>query len=106
MNPSEVFNAIGIDSADASTWVAPVRWGSFPHQGMLDPFLEHMSPEWRSMYAADKRLVEGQNDDIKILRASAISMSHAQIGWRDFYKRRADLLGDVIYPPLDEKELK
>jgi hypothetical protein len=106
MNPSEVFNAVGIDSADASTWVAPVRWGSFPHQSMLDPFLEHMEPEWRSMYAADERLVEGQNDDIKILRASAISMSHAQIGWRDFYNRRAELLGDVVYPPINEKESK
>jgi hypothetical protein len=31
-------------------------------------------------------------------------MSHAQIGWRDFYKRRADLIGDVIYPPIDKKE--
>jgi len=104
MNPSEVFHAVGIDSADASTWVAPVRWGSFPHQMMLDPFLEHMEPEWRSMFAGDERLLSDVNDDGKILKAAAISMNHAQIGWRDFYKRRADLLGDVIYPPLVEAE--
>jgi hypothetical protein len=71
---------------------------------MNDAYLEHMEPEWRSMYSADERVQTGVNDDGKILQAAAISMSHAQIGWRDFYKRRADIIGDVIYPPLDEKE--
>ena len=104
MNPSEVFNAIGIDSADASTWIGPVRWGSFPHQAMNDAYLELMEPEWRSMYSADERIEVGVNDDGKILQAAAISMSHAQMGWRDFYKRRADLIGDVIYPPINEAE--
>lgn len=106
MNPSEVFNAIGIDSADASTWLAPVRWGSFSNQSMLKPIVEFMETEMLSMYAKDERLIFGQNDRVKALNASSLAMAHAQRGWRDFYKRRAELLGDVIYPPLHEKELQ
>lgn len=105
MNPSEVFHAIGIDSADASTWVAPVRWGRFPNQIMLDPILESMEPEWRSMYSGDERIIEKVNDDYKILTAAAVSINHAQIGWRDFYTRREELFGEVIYPPLHLNEL-
>lgn len=106
MNPSEVFNAIGIDSADASTWLAPVRWGAFPHQVMLDPILETMDFEWRSMQAKDDRLVANHNDDGKILRASALAMAYAQETWRDIYRRREAVAGDVVYPALQENEAK
>jgi hypothetical protein len=106
MNPSEVFNAIGIDSADASTWLSPVRWGSFSNQAMLKPMVETMETEMLSMYAKDERLVFGENDRVKALNASALAMAHAQRGWRDFYERRAELLGEVIYPPLHEKEMQ
>jgi len=105
MNPSEVFNAIGIDSADASTWLAPIRWGRFPHQSMLDPILELMDYELRPYQAKDERMILDVNDDGKMLAASALAMSYSQETWRDFIRRREAIIGDVTYPPLHEKEL-
>ena len=105
MNPSEVYNAIGIDSADASTWLAPIRWGSFPHQSMLDPILEPMDFELRPYQAKDERMILDVNDDGKILAASALAMSYSQETWRDFITRREALIGNVTYPPLHPKEL-
>lgn len=102
MNANEWFHALGADSADASTWLSPVRWGSFPHQSMLDPDLDHMPMDQRSVYASDPTLEVGVNDDTKILTMSALSLSHAQLGWRHYAKRLEEELGLSMYPPLKD----
>ena len=104
MNSSEVFHALGIDSADASTWLSPIRWGTFPHQSLLKADAEDLPFDMRPTYSGAENRVLGVNDESRILQMSALSIAHAQRGWRHYANRLREETDLPLYPQLQEKE--
>ena len=94
--------AIGwpFDSADSSTWISGLRWGTLKDQSMLRP-VGNLNDGWRYQLAADN---DAPNGWTAAARVSATTHTVNQMNWRNHMRFLRDELGMPLYPPPMEGE--
>lgn len=99
MNPNDWFAALSVDSADASTWIGPIRWGLFVHSALLVPVQEKLSYEYTYSYKGNLHH-DGVDGNYNVaLEMAAISMSQNQRSWRHWVEQVEAEFGEPPYPP-------
>jgi len=97
--PNDSLNAMPINSADSSTWIAGRRWGNFREyadgKNVGDVF------DMPYLTESDKDSQRGYN---KFTRVAAYQVHQQQSNWRN-HMRRVQELGFDLYPPMREGEV-
>ncbi len=98
LTPNQWLNAMHVDSADSSTWLTGVRFGSFKERGMLRS-LSDFDDEYK--YVIGDTSDHSLTSDRRALAMSVASMSLMQRGWRHWEQRLREEFGLDAYPPLE-----
>ena len=88
--------AIGwpFDSADSSTWISGLRWGTLKDRSLLRP-IGNLNDGWRYQLESDN---DAPNGWTAAARVSATTHTVNQMNWRNYLRTLRDEIGAPSYP--------
>lgn len=100
LTPNQHLNAYPVDSADSSTWLAPVRWSlGYTERAMLKVFSRLDHDYHPALGTKDQ---DSPHSNARALAMSAFGMAAMERGWRHWQARMEDELGLPLYPAPGE----
>ena len=96
LTPNQHLNAYPVDSADSSTWLAPVRWMQGYTERSMMRQIGRMDTEYRPVLGTKDQSLPYSNT--RALAMSAFGMTCMQRGWRHYQHRVETEMGLELYP--------